>query len=1342
MLHATFYDPSEHAENVVFKRNLSSRRVYSLGHDPKILSLKLEIDRVGKAKDYGAIEPLASKIDKAIESSKDFFHANYIPLLISLSAHARIAGRDALAAKLYKTAHNISRNVRDVSKRDYERYYAYHGFNQAQKRFDLEARYRRYLATWERTSLEYLASSASISPPEDAVGYIQDILRIIDNESIFDIIDSNDYADAAVVLDSTKKYPSIVYDLFLHAIRSRRREQFEASYDLDMCLAEKIDKAGLSLDDRDELLRRLAEVSIQRSFSSAVGPMIKARARDEFIDVVDRAFEPFNGVLELAERRGYVKTENVLWSSLRKACESVRDNLTNYDYADVISAASRIAILRHPELVNPESRDFVVGELTFENDYRRGEAEQLFKSAFERAEDFKYPHLPSVWTIRKDGIDALVLEVLLSEVPTDGSEVDPYLLDLLRAGFKEEFASKIGYDEEGDAYIDPQSSGVQAFSSSGHIVDAMISHFGARDFKGLAIKRPDVVGTAFLDHIGKGVATIVGGGLMSLSMDPSIPLTVRAKAFRSLSDTKLISPYLKAKFESAEYSDEALRTFMSHLKDIWLFDTDEPVGDQLSAEYRIVHLPDWLISPLFEDLLATDFEIASRAMGREIYEDRDDGDTERLRMDVTDLTHYDVLKSEMANPDNALFRIKDESYIPVVLRRLCYETAHYLMGIENPMYGDGSTVRNVISPEFERADEIEPMNNYWEIDPDEDEEEWVYNKAKPEDAAAFAEGAINAYRRNNIIVRANSIKIPAALMKVNPKLRFVISNYIANVPSTLRHFILTSMYEVEADAGEDKVLKIFFELTGLEKLAQFLSIQEDVVPESYQKTLAGFQEEIKPSSKQEILDTLMMYGISPDSFGGAKGLEFMHAGTVGEVWTGVDDEGHKLAIKLLPYKKMRKNRESLLALKLLSDDMQLFRHKLFGGMDFVTFYERYRQTLLEEMDYGSEFKNARTLEKGMSNHGIAFPKMWGDYLRPEVLVMDYENFQNISDLSEGDGGVLVEKTGGWLADSIFNEGRYYEDFHPGNVKWLPAASGKDGRPLMLDFGRIGKFEESQVESLVDFVVGLTANINDEMTALMSAMLDDDHPMQTTLTGDADARLDYLTDAMTGMIAEREHFNKAVFKREIGEYVDKTRSSGNGEKASHVMETLFGVVAGAGEKLDPSYMQFIKAVNSWENVMKRVDPGADFSTHAAPVILEKLQRRGGGGSTPSPSDGGDNSPAGGTSRTSGGAGSDLSLASYAGSVGWESHTTSTTGYVGWGDATSTVPVRASYQYVRAAHPEVSTLSVSAGRYVGAGTNYTSTAMQLGTTSLMASSAGLMNAARMQPAMSAMRSTYMH
>ncbi|MFA4874283.1 MAG: AarF/UbiB family protein [bacterium] len=1131
----TMYDPIQYIEEVVIKRNRDPKRVYSLYHDPNIIPLRVEVSRLANNPQPAAVKSVGKRIEQAIELAPRIMRAEYIPLLIELSEVA--AGAQMGSSVYYDMARDLSDEVRKVDATDFRRRFIYDGMNPQQKSFDLNARLRRYQATWERTGLVSFARLAATAEPQAVAHYLDEIHRIVDNESIFDIVESRDYAEAAHILDTGPLHSALVFDLFQRAVQTRTREQYEASYDIDHELAVRIDASRLDVPEKDELLEQLVEVNFQRVFKTSMHGLARQYEEELFFSEMDRILQPFMFMLDLVQERGYVGTEQKLWQGLARLSTGIVDTLPTYAHGIALSLPALLAVVRHPEVVHPDNRNAVAA--LFDNPMDRQDADLLFTSPFSYAGAEGYSHLPTAWKIRKADQKGLEREFeeyfkkVLSEVVPDGRAPDAYILGLLNVLYLCQMRVSLQ-----DADSQPFGS-VSEFCGI-NAVRRILGKFGftGRQFDKFAVQYPLAAEQIFFSHLDRTMSRRMRLVLTKLAADQGLPVKVRQAAFGSFVRSGFVSDYVQGQFLEAASSPEAMKEFLDSTECIFRIEKKE------GEETRLVVYPDWLVAPLFEEVISDERSGLEEAVRRNPLKDLDEFEVaERFEEEnlpaFADLK-YAVFINSLDDYRRATTEMPSDDDEPYFLEDLIGEYAPQLS------YYRTSDPRQLA---------------------DEDLVEVDYEKR----ARANASELIETYRRNRVLVRVSSMRLPAAMQNIDARLRFVISSYISHIPASTRLLLQAALRKSEAALKEEDVLRVFFEQTGLEKLVQFLSLQDGVVPDSYRAPLKRFQEDLKPSTHREVVDTISANGLAQAiRLNGDGTLVSRHAGTVGELWEGMLVDGERVAIKVLPAKKRRRNEQALRALKRVTEDLHLFRHRLFGGIDFNDLYKRYHDSLLAEMDYLNEVQNIRELAPAMQRHGIVYPRVHEALERRDVMVMDYIDFAEIADIKgEAERQGVVDRTGAWLAAGIFEDGIFYEDFHPGNIKWLE----KSGNLLMLDFGRIGRLDERQRDSLVRLLIA-------------------------GATGDANAARDALIAMSPAGLEEAD-------RKGLADEVGKVLAGGESGNASAKIQKIFAAAARCGADPHPNYLQFMKAVVSWEAVMRQLKPDADFATYAAPVILRRM-----------------------------------------------------------------------------------------------------------------------------------------
>ncbi len=1163
------------AEEVVTTRRVRTKQVYELYHDPNRIPVRIMIEEIEREPTIEGIDRVRERIDAVLDRLAPELAVPYVEYLLRLSVAARASDAER-SASLYERAHELGEALREIPEARWSKRYAYSYLEEHQRDYDQEVRARIHQAAWERGALMSLARLAVSGNVQESAHYQEEIGRIVQNESIFDVMESADYTQAARVLDEGGLAGPLVFDLFDQAIQTRAREQFEAAYAVDHDLATIIDASHLDTASRDQLLERLIDMTFVRAFRSSLQGIVASQKRDEYLEQAERLFAPMDALLDLAQQRGYPGMERALWRGLRRVTEGLLDRLPTALHAFALARPARFVLGRHPELVHPASRGAVA------------EMEHLFDATFSDSEQRVYENLPSAWEMREafssyetsDGDEEALLQRIVHHLDPDPANVDPMLIDLLQVAF-------ISH-----AHLIDADDPFETFSNlEGHsVITPLLEHYGYADsdLKRFVREQPEIFSRLLLQKHTRHSAQLYFGAMRDLLAMRGVPLEVRADAFRVIVRSGFVSTYVQQQFARAQRSKQKLASFLYRVRSIW---SDKPTKED---PFRRQPLPDFVIAPQFDAMLAPERPLADEAKKSGMVVDE-----EFSELLIRDPSPYQVLATIWNEPGEIPIRRFASDPDPRYFYQRIEDGAMMVYGmVESGVIADEGEEEDdfdLFDPErMQRETQLEAWQEQERLTRIDDEElEEVERAVDAENAIqemTEQERAVrlrvssevgHIFRRNSLLVRTGSITMPDAFDRVDPRLRLALGGYMTLVPASTRMLLLGALSQTQERMGEREVLHRFFEMTGLEKLAQFLSVQKDVVPERYRKTLARFQQDLKPSTQQEILDTLRISGIDLETnFASESTLQFEHAGTVGELWQGVHRDGRKVAVKILPWKKRRRNEESLRALKRLAGELHLFRHDHFGGVDFNDLYARYRDSLLAEMDYRGEMENLHTLRPGLMRHGIAFPNVHEDLLRRDAMVMDYEDAIDVEAIPDvADRERLVQTTARWLARSIFEDGVFYEDFHPGNVKWRPGKAGEPGRPLVLDYGRIGRLEAGERDALVDLIAAFGQNDRPAvLRSLVRMSTADQKPSQVNALSDE---------------------------------IDRIFDEAEGGASSKMVQQFFGAAAKHGLPLRPNYLQFLKAVVSWEGMMDRVDGTA--STHLQWNILEILVEKASGSS---------------------------------------------------------------------------------------------------------------------------------
>jgi ubiquinone biosynthesis protein len=193
--------------------------------------------------------------------------------------------------------------------------------------------------------------------------------------------------------------------------------------------------------------------------------------------------------------------------------------------------------------------------------------------------------------------------------------------------------------------------------------------------------------------------------------------------------------------------------------------------------------------------------------------------------------------------------------------------------------------------------------------------------------------------------------------------------------------------------------------------------------------------------------------------------------------------------------------------------------------DPVGLVEEFRKTILQELDFRREGRNADRLRQHLREmSGIAVPQVFWDYSTPRVLTIEYmvgEGLRDVLKRPAQDRHHIAANLYQAFLKQIFEDGFFHGDPHPGNLLFLP-----DGTVGLLDFGIVGRLSRERLEGLASIFLAI-------MEQDVDALLDEGttlgviptHPNRQALHHELDELLaEYrelpLRDISLGLILER------------------------------------------------------------------------------------------------------------------------------------------------------------------------------------------------------------------------------
>jgi ubiquinone biosynthesis protein len=365
------------------------------------------------------------------------------------------------------------------------------------------------------------------------------------------------------------------------------------------------------------------------------------------------------------------------------------------------------------------------------------------------------------------------------------------------------------------------------------------------------------------------------------------------------------------------------------------------------------------------------------------------------------------------------------------------------------------------------------------------------------------------------------------------------------------------------------------------KLGQILSMRPFLIPLELVIELSKLQDQVAPFDfpqvkiiiEEELKASLTAYFSSFDQ-------EPIASASLSQVHRATTLDGQAVVVKV-----QRPGIE-----KIISMDMDILR-------DLANLLERYipeskqydprgmveelARSLRREIDFHHEARNIEIFAENFKEDETAFvPKVFWEMTTSKVLTMEYINGVKISDLEEIDKRGLDRKTiaknGGHLVfKQIFEDGFFHADPHPGNLFVL-----KNNVIAPVDYGMTGKLSESDLQELSDVLISV-------------------------VTWDPPGVIKAYQDA--GVIDESA--NTKVLETEVTEFLYRYhRVPLSRINMRDIINEAFDIIHRHNIKLQSQLMLLGKALVTFEEVARMLDPSYDFITEIVPFVRKLYMRR--------------------------------------------------------------------------------------------------------------------------------------
>lgn len=369
------------------------------------------------------------------------------------------------------------------------------------------------------------------------------------------------------------------------------------------------------------------------------------------------------------------------------------------------------------------------------------------------------------------------------------------------------------------------------------------------------------------------------------------------------------------------------------------------------------------------------------------------------------------------------------------------------------------------------------------------------------------------------------------------------------------------------------------------KLGQIASTRPDVLPAEWIVELKKLQDSVNPLPSKEIKDAVeASLGASLNDLYESFEDKPLAAASIGQVHRAVlkTNEGPQNVV----VKVQRPGIRSTIAsdLELLHALAKLIERTIPESLLYqpCALVDQFDRAITSELDFGQEAEHAIRFAKNFEGHPHArFPRVYREASSKTVLTLELlpggKVYEAIREHGHK-GPAIAQAAVGIVIKSIFEDGFFHADPHPGNI----LISGDPERPTigLIDLGMVGR---------------LSPDMRDKTLDLMVAAVRQDH------LAVADAL--YLLGTPTKKVDMR------AYRAEVSILAEKYL--GKPLKEIDVAAMISDLMRGAskyGIEIPADFLLVGKAIMTIEGVGKEIDPDLDVLGVARPYFLDLLRKR--------------------------------------------------------------------------------------------------------------------------------------
>lgn len=314
------------------------------------------------------------------------------------------------------------------------------------------------------------------------------------------------------------------------------------------------------------------------------------------------------------------------------------------------------------------------------------------------------------------------------------------------------------------------------------------------------------------------------------------------------------------------------------------------------------------------------------------------------------------------------------------------------------------------------------------------------------------------------------------------------------------------------------------------KFGQMAASQSTTLPQAWLDELVKLQSEVPPFAYEEVARIIEEeFKLAPDEIFSSFRPEPLAAASIGQVHKAITSEGEMVAVKVQRPNIVPRIEEDLSIMHSLARTMESTT-KAAREMGVVSSVDAFASSLMEELDYRHEGRNAERLGKNLANfEKIRSPKIHWAQSSGRVLTMEFVVGVKVTEVDALDAAGIDRKElcrefVRCVGQQILVDGFFHADPHPGNL----SVDLERHELIFLDMGMMGVLDKIQRRDLVNLMLAVYAR---DSRALTSVVLELGTPLRevdkSQLTHEIERILGGLLDAPLKEIGAASFFTNLI-----------------------------------------------------------------------------------------------------------------------------------------------------------------------------------------------------------------------